>query len=575
MGYPDWQTESALASLISGALASAGIPVLSSPVLLYDIIATGGAGTPAKVGATTYGPNWDPPVSAAQAITNFNSYVTGNPASVAQKSYMAEGVWPTSVPSGDQAIINAGAELYRSFKPSRVLSVSEQNNLAASLTMYKNAGALLHPILWQECEQAFTNVSQWLAYWAYYQPVVKAAGLPCVFNPGSALPNGTITTLWPTPLPDEAIQDMYWIEYHNNKTFGELITLAGAHGIPVGIGEWNTQGATTIIPTLDQWNAFVNYIISTFSDVMASGNPLSAIMFYDGAHIETKPSEQLVTSTDYKIPALNKLQAALSVAPSNAGIQVAPGHTVVFPPIAPSPNGKYATANGIGYDISLIVNTSAGSTVPFGVLGLKWINSDVANAPAVHTQRWIVPAGAAGTAGTLITGRGPGRAQYLQVNYTNEDTVNEFVQMQLNSTARQADRDDLRWDAIISPAVPTFGLPGGEPYTLQLGSVTTGTITPSNSKSWLFGMFAGRTQLRVVVQGATGQHTVHVQGGPMPSSLFGTVNQFSQYLPAGTNPGDNDQSFELDLARGPYQLTISNGDTASITASAVLVAQET
>jgi hypothetical protein len=574
MGYPDWQTEGTLATLISGALETAGIPVLGNPIPLYSIQATQGTGTPALVGATVAGQAWDPNISHAQAITNFNTYVNGNPAAVASKSFLLEGQWPNVVPPTDQALINVGATIYLSVKPLRAMTTAEQANLAATLAMYILAGAKLRVILWHEPQNTFTDPSQWLAYWAYYQPVIKAAGLACVYDAASWQGEQAVATFWPTPTPDEGLQDLYWNRWQNGVTLGTLIALCTQYGIPVGVGEWNIDNMSVKTPTAQQWSGFYNYVIGALTDQMIAGLPLGAVMFYMATDAAAQPNNLLLSSSDWKAAGFNAMQAALSASPSSPGAVIAPGATLTLPPLAPSQVAGYALANGQSYDIAAILTTSAGSSNPFASLALNWLNDDVRHAPLFHSQRWQLPAAQAGSAGALIYGRGPQLAKYLQLQMTNRDTVNITAQVEVNSVSRPANNHDLRWEAANSPNIPGYTLMGGQSYGLCLGEIDGINLNPGATKTFLCSMYAGQAELRIVIQGAAGVKTVHVSMAAQPPSRWGVTNEFSEYLPMSADIGDNDVSFTLDLVRGPYALTVFNGDADAVTVGAFLTALE-
>lgn len=575
MGYPDWQTYNALATLIAQALQSAGIPVLGNPIPLYNIVASTGTGQPALVGATVDGAAWTPSVTHAQAMANFDSYVNGNPCTKAAKAFINPPGYPTAIPQSDQDLINAGAEIYLSVKPNITTSPAEDAALTACLQMYKNAGAKLRPILWHEPQAHFPSLDQWGPYWAHYQPIIAALGLPVVYDSSSQGGESAVGTWWPAPNPDHALQDLYWNDWQfQGVTLGTLVAKAIANNVPVGVGEWNIDSNSQKTPTPTQWNNWVNMLISTFTDVMTGGNDLSAIMYYMGAKAPSQPNNLLLSSSDWKVAGWNQIQAALSVSPASSGVTIQPGHTTTLTPITPSPQAGYAIANGQSYDLVLILTTSAGSTVPFASLELDWYNSDVVHAPLFHSQRWQVPCGQAGSGGAIITGHGPQLAAYMGVKVTNRDSVPITVQFQLNSTGRQTSRHDLRFDVATGPGIPTYTLAGGQGYGLSLGEVDTATINPTNSKAWLMSMFAGQAYLRVVVNGAAGVKTVHVTAAPQPPSRWGNTNLQSQYLPLSAANGDNDQSWFMALPRGPVQVTVTNSDANPVTVSLEMVAIE-
>lgn len=574
MGYPDFQTYGALATLIAQALQSSGIPVLGDPVPLYNVVAQSGSGQPALVGATVGGSAWNPNLNHAQAMAAFNTYVNGNPCNVASKSFFNGAPYPTSIPATDQALIAAGAWIYLSVKPSTTFSTAEDARFAALLQLYITAGAKIKIILWHEPQNTFPSINTWQAYWAHYQPIVKAAGLECIYDAASHAGETGVASWWPNVTPDAALQDIYWSTYQNGITWGTLISLCAQHGIPPGIGEWNVDSNSSKTPTTQQWNGFTNQMITDFQNVMLGGGNVEAIMYYMSSDAPAQPNNLLLSSSDWKVAQWNAIQAGLSVPLNFPGQQINAGQSVTFNPIAGSPAANYAIANGQGYDLVLILTTSTGSTQPFVSVEIDWMNSDVVHAPLFHSERWQVPCGQAGSSGAITTGRGPQLAAFVGVKLTNRDTVPVFAQLQLNSTGRQQDRHDLRWDAPTSVNIPGYTLAGGQGYSLELGEIDTVNITSGNAKTWLFSMFAGQAYLRVVVNGAAGVKTVHVSAAPQPLSRFGITNLVSQYLPITNAVGDNDQSWLIALPRGPLAVTITNTDANTVSVGAELIGIE-
>ena len=574
MGYPDWQTYNSLATLIAAALQSAGIPVLGNPIPLYSDVATSGSGTPALVGATVGGSAWDPNISHAQAMTEFDTYVDGNPCTVSSKSFVNNSPWPSSIPQSDQDLINAGAVIYASVKPDPAMTVADYGNMVNTLQMYLTAGAKLRPILWHEPQETFPSPSGWQAYWAYYQPGIKGLGLPCVYDSASHAGETGVASWWPAVTPDHALQDLYWNTWQNGTTLATLCSLGLQYGVPVGVGEWNCNSGSTKTPTTTQWNNYWNDMINKLTDVMVAGGDLSCVNFYMSSDAPKQPNNLLLSSSDWKVPGFNAVQAALSVPANYPGIVIPAGNAVTVTPLAPSPGGGYAIANGQSYDCVLILNTAAGSTSPWLSLELDWYNSDVRHAPAFHSQRWQIPAGNPGSAGCLISGHGPQRAAFLGVKLTNRDTVPITAQVQLNSTGRQSARDDLRFDAATSAPVPTYTLAGGQGDGLSLGEVDSVTINSGGTRTWLLGMFAGQVSVHVIVTNAAGIKTVHVSMAPQPPSRWGTANLLSQYLPLSAAPGDNDQNWTAPLPRAPCAITIVNNDANNVGVAFEVIALE-
>lgn len=574
MGFPDWQEQNTLAQLIAGALSTAGIPVLGSPVPLYNLTSQAAAGPLASVGATVEGAAWNPALSKAAAMTAFNTYVNGNPCNVAQKSFLTEGNLPTVVPAQDQAIISAGAHLYISVKPHRDPGIDDSAKLAATLAAYKATGGVIKPILWSECQPAFSTAAQWQAYWAKYQPVIHAAGLPAVVDFSSGAGVNTIPAYWPAITPDIALQDMYWDSYSNGQDLGNLVQLCSAHNVPIGIGEWNVDSGNRKTPTPTQWQDFINYIITTMQDQIANGFTVDSIMFYMGGESRTLTNNQLLSKTDFKVAGFNQIVAAFSSPPAQPGFTVAAGATFPLPPIAGSPVANYAIANGQSYDLAFNLTADAASSSPWIVAGVNWYNQDARSAWAVHNERWVLPCGKSTGTGTFPIGRGPQNAQYLKVSVTNKDTAPVTGQFQLNSVSRVTTKHDWRWEAPSSNIVPGYTTAGGAAGGLALGGEQGVNVAVGATVSRLLSLFAGEVYFRIVVNGAAGVKTVHATIAPQPVSVWSGTFLCSQYLPLSAANGDNDQSYTVPLPRAPCLLSVTNNDANPVTFSYEVVANE-
>jgi hypothetical protein len=261
----------------------------------------------------------------------------------------------------------------------------------------------------------------------------------------------------------------------------------------------------------------------------------------------------ITSGTDFRLPALATFISAITVAPATG---IAAGATAVVLPLAPSAVAGYATATGISYDITVSLTTGAGSTRPFAVVTLAWFNSDDPAAQAVALQSWVLPAGATGTTGTIITGTGPQRGQYWQITVTNTDTVNMAITVQANATGRAVARDSWIWDAFSSVAVPGYTLPpGGGAYGNSLGAISALNIAHSASVSYLMGLFAGEVWFRANNEGGTAGQ-IEFTLTPQPASVWGTASLINE-SPAG------EFGTLMVLPRGPCLLTLNNQDTTN------------
>lgn len=575
MGYPDWQTYTALANLIAEALGAAGIPVLGNPVQLYNTQPIGTpTGAPGQFGVTiapggqaVYGTG----ATQSTAVATWGGLVGRTP--TCRKIYMQAGVFPTTLTAEMQSCIDDNLVAVMCYKPSITGVAADRTAMLNSLAALHALGLNYHSVvLWQECNGHKDNLTsdQVHSIYQFYGPALRFAGYKLYISYlawQEALV--TSTTYWPPSVgqPIDGVSvDFYAVDWNNGRTLTTFQTLADSVTVPLSLGEMGNQASGTN-PSNAVVTAYLQYVTAFMQARSNAGKPNGPCMWYQGTGVGA-----ITTPGDYRIALLAALADVLTIV-SNPGL--AGGAQLVLPPIQPSPVAGYALADGMSYDIVVQAIAGAASTNPFANVKLSWLNDDSLSAARVFQQIWSVPMCTSTHGGCITTGKGPQRARYLQVQLNNLDTDTAQIAVTVNSTGRQCSRDDWRWDVAAAPAMPVFTEAAGAQYGLSLGEFSNLNIPATQTVQRIMSLYSGAAQLRVVVNGAAGVKTVHVAGTFLPQSRFGTVNWLSQYLPLSAANGDNDQVFSLYLARGPLLLTITNNDANAVSVSAEMVALET
>ena len=199
------------------------------------------------------------------AANTFDGFAGLPMATTIQKVYMGHGELPPHPPLKMTQLAKAGCEFLVSIEPSKNMVASEQALLAKWLTMMNNSGIRYRVVLYSESnDKAFKTAPEWFAYWSYYAPVVKDAGVTLAYNCGcgfKALPRAE--AYFPSnPTPDELWMDFYATSFRGGSRIDTLIGQANAAGIPAGIAEWNWSAGDLIFTpmTLPWWNAYCEYI---------------------------------------------------------------------------------------------------------------------------------------------------------------------------------------------------------------------------------------------------------------------------------------------------------------------------
>lgn len=595
--------ESGLALAIAQEIATQGLSLVGAPNVLY-----GGQVSPPPaganlMGATTNGKAFVPQVTNQQAIPLFDSYTGRAMATAVQKIYYSEDNWTFGGDAPDTATqaLAVKAQTLVCFFPLRdptgnytgAQYTTSKNNLAAAIaqwkTAYTNIGMPANSFKAEICQEPndlnkfATNAAggnTYTAYCNFYAPTVRAAGISLVYNPTGNQTNQGANGYY----PGDANVDEVYVDWYGTHKFADGYSLDIAEAladnhlpspVPFGIGEMNAVLKSSDLPiTQAQWfdgtpASYIGDLIQRFTARLAAGKHNGWIIFWLGAHAANVPQNQINSAADFKIAGIDALFDALT--PSSA-LTIPGGGFTSLVPLKPTPGGGFALVKDLSYELEISLEAGVGSTVPFSVLQLHWLNTDEPGAQFLFQERWALPMGPSGSP-AVITGSGPQRAQYLLLQIFNQDTVACLVDdVQVNGTSRQEAKHDLRWDAVNSPAIPGYIKPGGGRFFLQLGSINQVIVNSGTTAQYLFSMFAGEVFVRVKCQGAAAANTVNVSFQAQPTSVFGVAYIWQAIL--GSTVTEVFPPTSIFFPRGPVAVIIGNADANNVQISVQVIAHE-
>jgi hypothetical protein len=234
-------------------------------------------------------------------------------ATTIQKVYLGEGQFGTTPGSKVSELAAGGCQFVIDASPLKSRSKAQQTALANWLAMMNQAGINYRVVLWSEGNDvAFPSTSEWLAYWNYYAPVVKDAGVICGYNPGcnhNALPRAIADLQAMTdPVPDELWMDYYATAFIAGSRINNLIATAQAASVPSGLAEWGWYAGTfgPFGMTMPVWNDYCNYLIS----LAQAGMLQLGTIFYGGVH--NTSVDVISSASDPRIPMLQNVCAAVA-----------------------------------------------------------------------------------------------------------------------------------------------------------------------------------------------------------------------------------------------------------------------
>ena len=250
-----------------------------------------------------------------QAADILDAYVGLPLAKTIQKIYMGVDQFGTMPPAHMAEVAAAGCQFLVDVRPSKKMTPTERSRLAKWLAMLKAAGIPHRILLYAECNnRSFSTAEEWLAYWRYYAPVIKAAGVPCCYDPGcNAAAIGRAEAYFPPrPAPDELWLDFYATAFRGGVRIDRLIAKAQAAGISVGLAEWGWHaGSSNLHPmTMSWWNPYCTYLLR-----LAGEGKLRLGAIYFGSAAEGLTVDVITSAKDPRIPMIQKLAKAVQNAP--------------------------------------------------------------------------------------------------------------------------------------------------------------------------------------------------------------------------------------------------------------------
>jgi hypothetical protein len=253
--------------------------------------------------------------SYLQAANIFDGYIRLPLARTIRKVYMGVGQFGTLPPLEMTQLAATACQFLVDVRPSKKMTPTERSRLANWLAMLKITGIPHRVILYAECNnKAFSTAEEWLAYWRYYAPTIREAGVPCCYDPGcNSEAISRAESFFPSrPAPDELWMDFYATSFRGGVRIDRLIAKALAADIPVGLAEWGWHaGKSNLHPmTMPWWNRYCTYLLH-----LAGEGKLRLGTIYFGSAAEGLTVDVISSAKDPRIPMIQKLAIAVQNAP--------------------------------------------------------------------------------------------------------------------------------------------------------------------------------------------------------------------------------------------------------------------
>ncbi|HEV2451592.1 MAG TPA: twin-arginine translocation signal domain-containing protein [Streptosporangiaceae bacterium] len=254
--------------------------------------------------------------SYVDAANIFDGYVGLPLAKTLEKIYIHTGAFGTSPPGRMTKLAPLGCEFLVSVAPGKGMTPNERKTLANWLAMLNSAGLTYRVVLYSEANnQAFRDQQTWQTYWSYYAPTIKAAGVPCGYDPGCSY--GAIAraeAFFPTnPSPDELWMDYYATSFRAGSRLETIIGMAKAIGISAGMGEWGWSSGNVVFNpmTIPWWNDYCSYLIN----LAGKGDLALGGMYFNGLAVGN-PSyprvDVIADPNDPRIPGIQNVANAIT-----------------------------------------------------------------------------------------------------------------------------------------------------------------------------------------------------------------------------------------------------------------------
>lgn len=553
------------------------------------------------IGATVFQTTYPKMSGWNEAATLFNTNLGAPWATTACVVYYEEFKWPNGIndinPVGKMAA--AGVFLIICVKPGRTMTVSEYNNLVNFIALLQANAVQFIMVLWQEpntdgASGAFASAAAYTAYVNYYIPALNAAGVKHMYKPAMSTP-GTVVPWYPGDANVYAIGiDYYFLDFLNkHATIGSILNVAANHSggpCPVWLSEWGVVDGPKL-PSIAKFNLWaVNQVQVPLITYINQGGSIGGMVWYDagaggnqidqqtpgsqiitmlnvtGAVSGAQPTGQIIQGPDYpdfQTPQANADAISFTGAPllslsgaiiSDLIISLQPGQSVPIPNLLISQ---------LGYEIQISTTIGSGSTTPFVVTDLSWI--DPTSGLAVAEEQWILPCADSDNINTF-NGTGPTKAGELTVTLTNLDAAAEAtVTIVMLANSRVYIRD--RWIQTVDNPSADYPIVGGRPFSNVIASYSNQSVPAGESISVLLPLYAGDVSWYIDQLGVTAADIV-AKLQVAPTSRFGTASFWSGSPSGGTGSG----IYQLmRWPRAPVLLTVVNngGVTSTINLKAI------
>lgn len=221
----------------------------------------------------------------------------------------------------------------------------------------------------------------------------------------------------------------------------------------------------------------------------------------------------------------------------------------------------------IGYEVLVSAQTGAASANPFARVALQWTDSTTEF--IVATDTFVMPM-ATDAGGFTVIGRGPTKADELNITVTNFDTTTApVIALTALANSRVYPADQWRWagTADAGRTVPGYALAALNPDETVLGFVGGISLGAGAAGTWLFGMSpGGPVQLSYNFAGVTPAN-IRVHVFPLPTGLYSGQNDL-----AGDTVANLSDSLTFRATRSPLAVEIGNTATAgTLTGSMAMV----
>jgi hypothetical protein len=247
-----------------------------------------------------------------QAAKIFDGYVGLPLGTTLQKIYLGHGSFPEPPPSKLTSLAKAGCQFLISVEPDLKMTSSEQNRLKSWLALLTSMAISYRVVLYSEANNlAFATQAEWLAYWDFYAPVIKDAGVACCYDPGcNSKSLLRAESYFPVdPAPDELWMDFYGTSFRAGTRIDNLIAQARSAGISAGLAEWGWHAGNGTYPpmTLPWWNAYCAYLVN----LAGQGSLSLGGVYFDASGNSSTTIDIISSSSDPRIPGIQSVSGAV------------------------------------------------------------------------------------------------------------------------------------------------------------------------------------------------------------------------------------------------------------------------